>query len=253
MTPDGKFLYVVESGGPPATIQEISVNATNGSLTLGSPAAEQADLREVLIDPQGKFLYVNDLSGGRIFAYQINQTDGSLTAVAGSPYTLPAGALPQSIVMGGGEKFLYAEIYSNGPQEPGGIDAYSIDTTSGALALVSGSPFPTAQNETSGIGTDPTGGFVYVSDFLSGAVEAYSVNASSGALSPVQGSPFAGGTEGGDLIVDTSGNYLYLTDYENSSIYGFSRNPSTGALTALPGSPFPSVPQPVGLSVMNIP
>jgi 6-phosphogluconolactonase len=253
LAPSGKFLYIFKLGT--GVIQVLSVNASTGALPIGPAITVSGgpDLRTGVIDSSGQFMYVNDLTGGRIFAFQINSSDGSLTQVSGSPYTLPGSALPQMEVIAGSGKLLYVDISSGQPEEAAGIDAYSIGNTNGALTLVSGSPFPTAQAEGSWMCTDPAGAFVYLADFPTGEIEAFSADATTGALSPVQGSPFNGPTDAGNVVVDPSGKYLYVTDYESSSIYGFSRNPTTGALTALSGSPFPSVPQPVALTMMNVP
>ena len=87
--PSGKFLYVIHSS---STIEEHAVNIDTGDLTFVSDRIEViADFRVAITDPAGKFLFVTDLTGGRIFAYQINQTDGSLSAVTGSPFALPGG------------------------------------------------------------------------------------------------------------------------------------------------------------------
>jgi len=240
--PNGSFVYVIES---PATIEEFSVNATSGDLTHASAVTELADLRVAAIDPTGRFLYANDLTGGRIFAYQINESDGSLTAVAGSPFTVPASGQPTLDVIDGTGKFLYAPLIS------GGVAAFALNISSGALTNVPGSPFPTS-NQPDFIAADPAGGFIYVSNALNGVIDGFAIDAGIGALTGVVGSPFSTASSAGVIAVDPLGKFVYVTSYADSRIYGFSLDSSTGGLSPLTGSPFPAVPNPTNLYVVSI-
>ena len=93
LDPTGHFLYILHSGG---TIEEQSVNPQTGDLTFVANLTElaPAELKVAAIDPTARFLYATDVGGGKIFAYQIDQTDGALSAIPGSPFPLPAGNLP---------------------------------------------------------------------------------------------------------------------------------------------------------------
>ena len=135
MHPSGKFLYVIES---PAKIEEFRIDAATGNLTSASAVTESADFRVAVIDPAGKFLFVTDLTGGRIYAYGIDSSSGALSPVAGSPFMVPAGGQPILDVIDSLGAYLYAPLFN------GGIAAFGVDSTSGALTNVAGSPFPTA-------------------------------------------------------------------------------------------------------------
>ena len=244
LDPSGKFLYIVQS---PATVQEFSVDADSGALTPGSVVTEAADLRMGAIDPAGKFFFVTDLTGGRVFAYQIDQANGSLSAVVGSPFTVPVNGQPSSEVIGGAGKFLYLELIS------GGVGAFAINSSTGALTDIPGSPFPTIGNEPSFIAADPSGNFIYVSNFQDGSIDAFAVDANNGVLSTVMGSPFSTAPSPSSIAVDPSGKFLYVSIYPDSTIYGFSLDSTTGGLSGVVGSPFPSVPQPTSISTVKIP
>jgi len=251
--PSGKFLYVFMSGTQ-STIQELSIDASTGGMTLGQTQAENADLRLGVFDPAGQFLFVNDLTGGRVFVYQVNQTNGSLTAAAGSPFTLPAGEQPTQLAIGGSgtSLFLYADLYLSGGAG-GGIAAFSINSSTGALAVVQGSPFQSGVYPPAYICVDPSKRFLYGSNLTPGSIYALTINPATGALTPIAGSPFSSAPTSDTIAIDPSDQFLYVTNYANSTIYGFSINPTTGSLSALSGSPFPAVPQPVGLTMMDIP
>jgi 6-phosphogluconolactonase (cycloisomerase 2 family) len=236
--PSGQFLYVVQS---PGTIQEFSTNATTGSLSAGPTVKPGgADLRVAAIDPAGKFMYVTDLTVGRIFAYQINPSNGSLTAVPGSPFTISATAEPNIPVVDSTGHFLYVSLLS-------GLAGFAIDSSTGALTPIPGSPFSTSSQAVY-IAADPVGNFLY--DCTSnGLVDGFAINPTTGVLTSVPGSPFSTALVPGNVAVAPSGKFVYVSITTGSSIYGFSLNPLTGSLTPLTGSPFASVSNPSNLFI----
>ena len=139
----------------------------------------------------------------------------------------------------------YAELIS------GGVAAFAINSSTGALTNVPGSPFPTGSNDPAFIAGEPSGKFIYVADI--DAIDGYVIDANSGALSPIAGSPFLTASSPQSIAVDPSGTFLYASGYQDSVIFGFSVDSGTGSLTALVGSPFPSVPQPTSISTLRIP
>jgi 6-phosphogluconolactonase (cycloisomerase 2 family) len=241
--PTGSFLYVVQSF---STIEEQSVNPVTGDLTFVSDTSEQADLRMPVIEPAGKFLYVIELTGSRIFAYRINQTDGMLSTLAGSPFALPAGSHPSIGVTDSSGKFLYVTLSA------GGVAAFAIDSSSGTLTAVPGSPFSTSSDPVF-LAAHPAGNFVYVCN-SNGSIDGFAADTTTGSLTPVAGSPFAT-TAGapGNIAIDPLGKFLYVSSRLSSTIHGLSINATSGALSALPGSPFPAVDQVQNLFILKIP
>jgi len=253
MHPSGKFFYLVSSGTQ-GSIQEVSVDTSKGSMTLGPVVKENADLRVAVIDPAGQFLFINDLTGGRIFVYQINQTTGALSAVPNSPFTLPSNEQPAQLAIGGSgaSLFLYAALYTQNWNN-GGIAALAVNSSTGGLTPVSGSPFQTGGEAPSYICIDPSRKFLYATSAQDGSLFGLSINPLTGELSSVTGSPFATAATSGTISLDPSGKFLYVTNYSASKIYGFSLNSATGALSPIAGSPFAAVAQPEGLTMMSIP
>jgi 6-phosphogluconolactonase (cycloisomerase 2 family) len=241
--PTGKFLYIVRS---PARIEVFSVDASSGGLMYSSAVTEMADFRSAVIDPSGNFLYV--ASFAQIYAYQINLTDGSLTAIAGSPFSSPASDQAfLTPVFDSTAKYLLA------PLSVGGVEAFALESSTGALLQVPGSPFPTsAGTSPMSIAADPAGSFIYVCNY-DGPLDGFEVDKNSGALTAVAGSPFSTPARPSSCIVDPSGQFVYVSINDiDSAIYGFRLNPSTGSLSPLGGSPFTSILNPTGLFAVKL-
>src|SRR6266852_642064 len=247
--PFGRFVYV-------ANLQSNSVSAytidpATGALTEipGSPFAEGGTSpRTVAIDPSGQFVYVANVTSNNISAFIIDPTTGGLTPVPGSPFA--AGTAPITLVVQPAGQFVYpancGSVACQGAN-PGSISAYAIDTTSGALTEITGSPFA-AGLDPLGAAVDPAGQFAYVSNCGNeslgcqasspGNVSAYTFDAATGALSPIGGSPFAAGTTSGSVTVDPTGQFVYVTNRDSNDVSAFAIDATTGALTPVTGSPF---------------
>jgi 6-phosphogluconolactonase len=145
--PSGRFLY---AAGLSDTISAYTINASSGALTPvpGATLPAGTVLVALVVDPTGKFVYTAT-SDDTVWAYRINAASGSLMAVPGSPF--PTGAHSQELVGGPSGvavdptgKFVYATNRDgvNSQISPNNISALAINTTSGALTPVPGSPFP---------------------------------------------------------------------------------------------------------------
>jgi 6-phosphogluconolactonase len=130
-------------------------------------------------------------------------------------------------------EFLYVTNYASN-----NLSAFSIDTATGVLTPVVGSPF------TAGTGPNAaavaSGKFLYVGNSTSNNVSGYTIDQSSGALTSVPGSPFAAGTGPQAIAVDSSAKFVYVTNFWSANISAYSINATTGALSPVPGSQFGS-------------
>jgi uncharacterized protein (TIGR03437 family) len=244
--PTGKSLYV--SDGAPFTL---NINAGSGVLT-GGPTYPAIDYgTNVVLSPTGKFVFTTTGSGVTVFA--ANATSGAFTLVPGSPFFSAVASASLTVDPTG--KFVYAPNNSECVTcPPGAVSAYSVNASSGALTAIPGSPFPDTGIGAVGAAVDPTGKFLFVSNYVSGNVSAYTINAGSGALTAVPGSPFGFVTRPQALAVDPSGKFLYVTSYVfDASISAYSINPSSGALTSVPGSPLPAGKYPVAIAIRSQP
>ena len=128
------------------------------------------------------------------------------------------------------------------------VSGYAIDSTSGALTLMPGSPFPASFPVS--VAVDPTGRFAYVTNLAEGTVSGYTISAITGALTPIPGSPFAGaapcsgqcGVHASSVAVDPTGKFAYVVNpgsfVSPGAVWGYDINATTGALTPIAGSPF---------------
>lgn len=167
--------------------------------------------------------YVATSSG--IFAYRINNKNGSPASVFTAPFVL--GRSPSSMVIAPSGLGYVSDSQDNT------ISRVKIDTSSGALSEVL--PRTTiAGSAPSAMVMDSAGGFLYVANLGSNDVEAYSVG-SDGSLTFASSASVGSSPSG--LVLSSSGNLLFVAVQGLSAIYAFTV--SSGTLTPVAGSPFP--------------
>ena len=144
VSPKGRFLYVSDSYG--GTILIYAINESSGALTTvaGSPFPAGSHPAALAIDPLGKFLYAsNETTLGTITAFKIDQNSGALAPVAGSPFS--TGPAANAIVIDPSGTFLSATLKNDNETASSGMNgklkSYRIDSATGALKQIGGSPF----------------------------------------------------------------------------------------------------------------
>jgi 6-phosphogluconolactonase (cycloisomerase 2 family) len=229
VAPSGKFVYLANANSTSNNISGYTINSATGALTAmnGSPFQAGNDTRAVAVDPTGKFLYAANATSNDVSAYIINATTGVLTQITGSPFALPSGAnVPQSIAVDPATKFVFV-----GSSAAANVSAFTINSATGTLTEVPGSPFANPGGSNYGIVVDPSDRFVYVANDSSTGVSAYTITAGTGALTMIAGSPYSAGAGALSVAVDPSGRFLYLPDLGSNSVFMFAINSSSGALT----------------------
>jgi 6-phosphogluconolactonase len=122
----------------------------------------------------------------------------------------------------------------------GDLHAFRIDTTTGRLTLVPGTPlalgtFPRA------MAIVPSGPFAYVIGAFPDVVVGFAIDPANGSPAPLAGSPFAVSGLGPIAVVtDGLGRFLYVGNNNSQDISAYAIA-SSGELTAVPGEPFPVV------------
>jgi 6-phosphogluconolactonase len=235
---NNQFLYV---SNPQLTltgasmIDAWSIDLGTGALTTiaGSPfSLEPLSLAGGLaVNNTSQVLYVAD--AGKIDALKADAT-GALSPVAGSPF--PAGSNLYLTV-----DPLNRFVFASDDTLPGNVLAFTIDSSTGALTTVPGSPFATnpsyvGNSQPGAIVVDSTGSFVYTVLAATNQVAAFSILASSGALNPIPGSPFSAGKD--PIALVEVNNFLYISNAMDGTVSGYSIDATTGVLTPLVGSPF---------------
>lgn len=252
--PSGKFAYSTLSLTD--QVRAYTIDASTGSLTAiadqsggaASGPSGPPNPVDITVDPSGHFVYMANYSGS-ISAFMIDAATGDLTAVSGSPFlTAPAAIAGQvaganSVTVDPSSRYLYAAI-----NQGNDISAYAIDSNTGELTPIAGSPFPAGKVPMT-VRVDPSGRFVYVANAYSNDISAYVIDPV-GALTPIAGSPFAsGGTFTSGLAIDLSGKFVYATNTNSNTVSAFSIDSSTGALSPIAGSPFPAGAGPISAVV----
>jgi YVTN family beta-propeller protein len=182
----------------------------------------------MVLSPKGDFLFVSSPSQSAIFTFAVNSGDGSLAAVAGSPFAAGPGATPTGLAIDPSGRFLYA---ADGAHNA--VLAFGVQ--SGALTPISGSPF-TAGTQPSGVTTDPEGAELFVTNSGSGDVSVFVIDPNTGALAQIAASPAPTGGRGPGFVVAT-GAFVYVADQTTHDVAVFARG-SKGELTPIKGSPF---------------
>ena len=195
VTPDGKFLFVANQFD--STVTKFSVDGS-GVLTQGPVVAVGTTPSAAAMSADGGFLYVGNAStiSGFAICNQViiscndpTRPDGSLTVVAGSPFS--AGLEPVAILPAPSGKFLYVVN-----RQSNQISEYKVATGTGVL---------TPNNQPSiGTGATPVGGtirtgtttitatggittYIYVPNLGGSSVSVYSFDSTVGTLGLVGG------------------------------------------------------------------
>lgn len=187
------------------------------------------------VDPAARFLYVTNFGSGTVTGYRINSgipglADGSLTGIAGSPFS--AGGQARGITIDPLGRFVYVSL-DNGSQ----VLAYAINPSNGSLSSVAGSPFSTP-HLTGDLVVDPGGTYLYVAG---DGVSIFQIQQATGALVPVTGPAPYSASGGRGIDVDPLGRFVYVAHSSDHTVSGYSISPATGALTPVPNSPYTGV------------
>jgi 6-phosphogluconolactonase (cycloisomerase 2 family) len=203
------------------------------TLANGAGTVKGSVVSSITVDCQSappQFAYAANTIGN-ISEYTVAAT-GALS-LAGTYPTISSG--PYSIAVDPSGQFVYVGNIR------GGVEAYSIDQASGALAEITGSPFQDVHTPNA-IAVDPTSKYVYVANNYGGptnqgSVSVYTIDAATGALSEITNSPYTVNYNPGSIAVDSAGKFLYLAGSSGEVAFGI--DSASGALTPLTGSPLP--------------
>lgn len=172
VSPTSAFLYVSAA----TQISAFAINS-DGTLTPVGAFTAGTDIRGMVIDPKGQFLYAADRGANQVASFSI-QGSGALTTVSGSPFA--AGTQPVMVAIDATGTFLYTA-------DTGSNTTSAYKTSSGALTPVSGSPFSTAGSGVTNptpvfVTVDATNQFLYVGNTGSRDVMAFTINSTNGTL-----------------------------------------------------------------------
>jgi 6-phosphogluconolactonase (cycloisomerase 2 family) len=189
---------------------------------------------------QNRFVYTNDETAPNTVSVAQIQSDGSLTQIAGSPFTTGGnggGGWVEGLAIASVDKNSYLYVDNGGD---GTISGLKIDPVKGSLRPVPRSPFLAdgiAGNYA--LAVSPDNRFLFASSSATTVIHAYAIFGRTGSLSEVPGSPFQAGANLDGLKVTANGRFLIAGGQSNSAV-GVFRISQTGALAPVSGSPFPA-------------
>lgn len=242
---DAGSQYVVSLAAYANTLKVWSINSDGDLVQRDSETLSGSTYRYVeYYDAPGAtdYIYLSgaNIQGGnevnQIAAYALNTADGTLSAVAGSPFA-NAFYRPGAMESVPGRLFV-AQPESNPAQN--GDDVmyqYNINDSTGALTVRSFVP---------GVGNGPSaihaiGPFLYVTNAISGNIVMYVLNTGSSGVTAIGNNPFVtvpGSNPRSMEHLVRSDDAIELFVATSNSIAAFTVNTDTGNLTPVPGSPF---------------
>lgn len=289
--PAGKYVFVANRGSS-NTVSMFAVDSTTGALSpAATPSvAAASEPSAVTVDPSGRFVYIVNRLSNNILIYALDSAAGTLTAVGAAVATLPnpvvvvADPTGKFLFVGGTLVDTYTIAPATGaltpvagnPFGPNGVDAFSlavdplghflyfgdivaaqihimaINSSSGALTEVPGSPVGTGNNPLS-MQVDPSGKSLYVLAGGESSVWQYSIDATTGTLTK-QGrvSALMAGTSlavlSGAAPVQSTPTYAYVAESGGSEVRGYAIDPQRGSLSQLATSPYPFGFAPQGIA-----
>ena len=191
---------------------------------------------------QNNFVYTNNdvaVSGKNTVSGFAVAGNGALTGVPGSPFATGGTG-------GGGGPFAVNRATTCSTQkliyvsnaESNDISGFSVDPSTGSLAPVPDSPFPTGGSSGGAIALacTPKGQFLLAANNGSADITVFRIG-SDGALTPVVGSPFTLGSPPAGITISPDGNFLAVALVGVDAIAMFGIAPD-GTLSPVPGSPF---------------
>jgi 6-phosphogluconolactonase len=260
ITPDGKTLFIANSGD-----NSISGYSVNSDGTLGTPAKTPSSGQfpiALAIDPTGKILFAADQQSGDVSAYTISST--SLTAVGAVPTQTtasPVSADPSALAVSASGNFLYVansatdqvlgfSYAGNGALTPlpsanpnpcgAGAPGYCVQvgTTPSGLA------FSRCAGITTATAACPTADAsnLFVSNAGSNNISIFSACLQTsatcatpdGTLTPLSTNSSVAACCGPTIfLVDPAADFVYVLERGASQVGQFRYSPATGALTAL--------------------
>jgi 6-phosphogluconolactonase (cycloisomerase 2 family) len=256
LNPNGQYLYYTNAA---TNLSVLAINPSTGALSApsnptpigsytGLPVGASNDFTFTAVDPFGRFVYVADLTTPQISAFLVN-SDGSLTAVAGSPFAVNS---PAGLAIDHTGSYLYATNNTNNT-----VSEFAITQSGASVGALTALSTPTIASGTGPLlaTLDPTGTYLFTANWDGGTtntVSAYSIAPTTGLLTHIGDTTVTGATAISNLVVDPSGKHIYVLDNGGATGQVFGFNLSGGTVgTAITGMPVAAGAIPAGGIVID--
>ena len=173
------------TGGSPGVVVTFKIDPTTGPITeQGSPMSVQSPLGCIQFEPSGKFGYSVSLINNQsnpIVIFARNASDGTLSV---KNTVALASQGNGGIVIDPLGQYLYLSSIYSGAGTQALAYGFAIDSNTGALAAVPGTPFQLSNNAGQ-FAVDQSGRFLYMSNTNGASIDVYSIDRATGKLTSV--------------------------------------------------------------------
>ena len=140
VTPNGKFVIVADQATNNVSVLSLASGTGMLADVNGTPFASGNAPGPVAIDSTGTFVFVGNVVDSSLSVYTIS-SGGVLSPVAGTPTILPVNAGSTAVAVDPSNKFVYVGTVP----KTSGVLGFTMNTASGTLTPIGGSPFSAGQ------------------------------------------------------------------------------------------------------------
>ena len=227
--------------GSPSDAKKYVGNSVNAA------RQESPHIHSTAISQDNRFLYVADLGTDKIYIYEFDASNGTLTPAKMPEVIVSRGAGPRHFIIhpSGRLAYLAEELTSS-------VCAFSLNKTTGSLSVIEDTvrslpPNFQGPNTSADIHTDVNGKYLYMSNRGLNALSIFYI-APTGKLTLI-GQQETGKTPR-NFLVDPKGEFVFVASQDDDTITMYRINSKTGKLAAI-GKPV-KVPSPVCLKLLAL-
>lgn len=204
---------------------------------------ESAHAHSIMLSPDEKFAFVNDLGIDRVVTYALDKENKKLIATDSGHHTKP-GAGPRHFKFHPNGKFAFINNEMDVT-----VSSLAFDRRSGGFTEVeTHSTLPVGRksknDSVADLHVSPDGRFLYVSNRGHDSIAVFAVNEKTGSLTAKE-FVSTGGKTPRNFAIDPTGRFLLAANQDSNSITVFKRHKQTGKLT--PTDISVMIPKPVCL------
>ena len=214
-TPDGKFIYVVNSNS--VNVSQFAI-AADGTLTQPAPPVATGSLpTAIAIDPSERFALAVNSGASSLSMYSVNGTTGVLTPVGS---TIPLNITgPRTIALNG--NFVFVAGVNT-------LDVLLFNPTTSSFTFGVSGAVPASANIVSLLSPALSTVQLYALDSNSNSILTFAVS-NNGTLTQTATVPT--GSQPSAMVSDAGNHFLFVANQGGNSISVFAINATTGSLT----------------------
>jgi 6-phosphogluconolactonase len=240
--PTGRYVLAANYSGTTTATNHVAVIPIGAEGRLGTPTQivthsgqlgpntarqEAPHAHQILTDPSGRWVTVNDLGLDRTFIYWFDRAGGQLVA-GENQIVAPEGGGPRHLAFHPNGRWVYVLNELNST-----LSAHAWDAERGAATPINNlSTLPSwyaGINTTAQVVISPDGRFVYASNRGHDSIAIFTINQTTGAITYV-GEQWTFGETPRNINIDPTGNFMYAAHQNTDNIVTFRIDRTTGRL-----------------------